>query len=158
MARKEKKSKLPIDPKAPNGPGQRTEPNPGEFPPDGLERGLPTWSLGSFPPQGNRAGGGKLTDPGAVVAYRRNLEFTSGGRSALIKTDTASTIQPTASPETGQTQISSVASDDLSAGKANDVPAQAGATPTRGEPDAQPGMPPGGNGDTAQGPPDRRGL
>jgi hypothetical protein len=151
--------KYTVDSKAPDGPGQITQPNPGEQPPDWAEKGMPRNSLGAFPAQGNRAGGGVVIDDGARVGFMRNLEFSAGGRSQLLATATASTQHPHISPITGQVQVSSATEDDVSAGKMGQMPAQAGAQPHEGHPPSQPEMTMTGdeNLDTSGGPgPERR--
>ena len=140
IQKRKKDKKYIVDSKAPDGPGQITVPNPGELPPDWAEKGMPRNSLGAFPPQGNRAGGGVIIDDGARVGFMRNLEFSAGGRSQLIATATASTQQPHISPITGQVQVSSATEAGVSAGTMGQAPAQAGAQPHAGHPPAQPEM------------------
>jgi len=148
-----KRDKKPeIDSNAPDGPGQITVPNPGEYPPDGEEKGTPRNSLGAVPPKGNRAGGGAFMDNGAIVGYKRNLEFSAGGRQQLVATGTTSPARPHISPETGQVQISSTEDTDPSAGKLGTRPSQAGSAPHPGEPPSQPGEPGGWNADIGTGP------
>ncbi|HMA37490.1 MAG TPA: hypothetical protein VKY74_23760 [Chloroflexia bacterium] len=125
-----KQKKPPIDAAAPDGPGQTTLPNPGEYPPDGQARGIPLNSLGVIPATGARAGGNpaKPGDPayldaGARVGYLRNLEFSAGGRSQLVATGTSSPVRPNLSTRPDQTA------------------AGAGAQPHPGDPPAQPETP-----------------
>jgi hypothetical protein len=156
---RKKDRKYIVDAKAPDGPGQITQPNPGEQPPDWAEKGMPRNSLGAFPAQGNRAGGGVIIDDGARVGYLRNLEFSAGGRSQLLATATASTQRPHISPITDQVQVSSATEAGVSAGTMDQAPAQAGAQPHAGHPPAQPEMTMTGdeNLDTSAGPgPERR--
>ncbi|HUS17900.1 MAG TPA: hypothetical protein VM536_23130 [Chloroflexia bacterium] len=127
--------------KAPDGPGQITRPNPGEYSAEGSEVGQPLNSLGAVPPRGNRAGGGDFIDTGARVGYMRNLEFSAGGRSQIVATGTTSTNRPHISSKTGQVQVSSTTEGNESAGKLGQTPATAGAEPTRGgQGGAQPEM------------------
>src|SRR5689334_6952420 len=147
-----RKKKPEIDSKAPDGPGQITVPNPGEYPPDGEEKGMPRNSLGAVPPQGNRAGGGAFLDNGAIVGYKRNLEFSAGGRSAIVATGTTTAAQPHYSPRTGQIQISTTEDTDQSAGAMGQGPGQAGSAPHPGDPPSQPGEPFGWNADIGGGP------
>src|SRR6476619_1695359 len=113
-----RKKKTDINPfKAPDGAGQITRPNPGEYSAEGVERGQPYNSLGAVPPRGNRAGGGDFIDTGARVGHLRNLAFSAGGRSQLVATGTTSTSRPHLSSETGQVQVSSATEGALSAGK-----------------------------------------
>jgi len=136
-----RKGKKPAyDSKAPDGPGQITRPNPGEYPPDGRERGMPLNSLGAVPPRGNRAGGGDFTDSGAKVGYLRNLEFSAGGRSQLVGSSTTSPQRPHVNTETGQVQVSAAFEGDPSSGELDQTPAVAGANPHAGSPPAQPEM------------------
>ncbi|MGI8586194.1 MAG: hypothetical protein ACR2M0_00700 [Chloroflexia bacterium] len=134
-----KSKKAAVYNKAPDGPGQLTLPNPGEYPPDGEAMHMPMNSLGEVPPQGNRAGGNPwkpgdpgFMDDGARVGYLRNMEFSAGGRSQLVSTGTESTIRPNISPTTGQVQVSGMVSDDMTAGKLGQTPATAGANPHPG--------------------------
>jgi hypothetical protein len=155
-----KKKKDPeFDSSTPDGPGQRTRPTPGEYSAEGDEQGMPYNSLGTVPAQGNRAGGGTFLDNGARVGYLRNLEFSAGGRSQLLGTNTASPNRPHISERTGQVQVSTAQEGDMTAGKVGQTPATAGSNPSAGGPPAQPEMTTtaGENLDTSQGAgPDRR--
>ena len=122
MPGKKQKPKI-LDTTAPDGAGQINLPNPGEYPPDGTEIGLRRNTLGAFPPQGHRAGGGTTLGPGERVAIRRQLEFSAGGRSQLLQGGPLSPAAPYVSPKTGQVQISSTEDVDQSAGNM-DRPAQ----------------------------------
>jgi hypothetical protein len=135
---KKKDKKTALDSAAPDGPGQVTLPNPGEFPPNGDERGMPRNSLGAVPPRGNRAGGGTEVDTGARVGYMRNLEFSAGGRSQLVATGPASPQRPHISAETGQVQVSTAQEGPPAAGVVGQTPAVAGADGHGGDPPAQP--------------------
>jgi hypothetical protein len=150
MARGKKKPEH--DSKAPDGPGQVTLPNPGELPPDWEEKGTPRNSLGTVPARGNRAGGGAVMDNGAVVGYKRNLEFTAGARSAIVGTGTTSAARPHISPQTGEVQISATEDTDEAAGQIGGAPARAGSDPHRGNPPSQPDQPGGWNADIGRGP------
>lgn len=132
--RKKKDDSVAIDNLAKDGYGQVTMPNPGELPADWQERDTPLASLGSgVPATGNRAGGGSFMDNGAKVGYLRNLEFSAGGRSALVRTGTTGTAVPHVSPTTGQVQVSS-ALDTASAGTLDtEQPAQPGLAKTGGD-------------------------
>ena len=146
-----KKKKAVIDASVPDGPGQRTVPNPGELQPDWEEQGIPANSLGATRPRSPRASSSGIPDnAGARVAYLRNLEFSAGGRSQLVGTGTASPAQPHLSPTTGQVQVSS-ATEEASAGVAHQGSTEGGdRVRQRGEP-AQAGQPFGQNADTAEG-------
>ena len=126
FGRKKKDKKTAWDSAAPDGPGQVTLPNPGEYPPDGEERGTPRDSLGAVPPRGNRAGGGTELDAGARVAYMRNLEFSAGGRSELVATGPTSPQHAHISGETGQVQVSTAQEGPPAAGVVGQTPAVAG--------------------------------
>ena len=131
---KKKTEKVAIDNAASDGHGQVTLPNPGELPPNWEENGMPLQSLGTRPGRGNRAGGGAFMDNGARVGYLRNLEFSAGGRSALVKTGTMSTSVPNISPITGQVQVSSLHDTSPSAGNVrSDQPAMPGLAKTEGD-------------------------
>jgi hypothetical protein len=141
-----KKKEVDTSFQAPDGPGQVPRPNPGEYAAEGVANNQPKASLGalSMPPQGNRAGGNPHTpdqeeflDNGARVGYLRNLEFSAGGRSQILSTNTASPQRPNISAETGQVQIRSATEGEMSAGKLGQRPATAGSRPS--DPDsAQP--------------------
>jgi hypothetical protein len=134
-----KKKEVDTSFQAPDGPGQVPRPNPGEYATDGEARNQPKASLGalSMPYQGNRAGGNPHTpdqegflDDGARVGYLRNLEFSAGGRSQILSTNTASPQRPNISARTGQVQVSSATEGEMTAGKLGQTPATAGSHPT----------------------------
>ncbi len=147
-----RKKKEPLHNDAPDGPGQQTVPNPGEMPPDWQEKGMPANSLGTVPATGNRAGGGAFMDNGAIVGYKRNLEFTAGARSQIVGTGTTSTARPHISPTTGAVQISSTEGTEPSAGKLGQRPAVAGSDPGPGNPQVHADRSTDASGDMARGP------
>ena len=100
-----KQPKKRPDSSAPEGEGQVPLPNPGEYPTDGGDIGLRRNTLGSFPARGHRAGGGATIGPAERVAIMRNLEFSAGGRSALVAGGPVSANQANVSERTGQVQI-----------------------------------------------------
>ena len=101
-----KPKKKPLDGQAPGEAGQIAVPNPGEYPPDGEQIGLRRNTLGSIPAQGHRAGGGTTLGPSELVALRRQLEFTAGGRAQLVQGGPVSSAEANISERTGQVQIS----------------------------------------------------
>ena len=100
-----KQPKKRPDSSAPNEEGQVPLPNPGEYPDDGGDIGLRRNTLGTFPARGHRAGGGTTIGPAERVAIMRNLEFSAGGRSALVAGGPVSANQANISERTGQVQI-----------------------------------------------------
>ena len=120
-----KQPKKRPDSSAPDGAGQIPLPNPGEYPADGEEMGLRRNTLGSFPARGHRAGGGTTIGPAERVAIIRNLEFSAGGRSALVATGPVSSNQANISERTGQVQIHGTHDTSSTAGNVQqDQPAQ----------------------------------
>ena len=121
-----KKDKIkPLDTTAPDGAGQISLPNPGEYPPEGEEEGLRRNTLGTFPARGHRAGGGATLGAAERVAITRNLEFSAGGRSQLVAAGPLSPASAHVSERTGQVQISGTEDTSQSAGHVDrDQPAQ----------------------------------
>ena len=120
-----KQPKKRPDSSAPDGAGQIPLPNPGEYPADGADIGLRRNTLGHFPPQGHRAGGGTTIGPAERVAIIRNLEFSAGGRSQLVATGPVSSNQANISERTGQVQIHGTHDTSSTAGNVqHDQPAQ----------------------------------
>lgn len=120
-----KQPKKRPDSSAPNEAGQIPLPNPGEYPTDGGDIGLRRNTLGTFPARGHRAGGGTTIGPAERVAIMRNLEFSAGGRSALVAGGPVSANQANISERTGQVQIHGTEETSTSAGNVHhDQPAQ----------------------------------
>lgn len=112
-----KKEKIkPLDTTAPDGAGQISLPNPGEYPPEGEEIELRRNTLGTFPARGHRAGGGTTLGASERVAITRNLEFSAGGRSQLVAAGPVGPAQAHISERTGQVQISGTEDTSQSAG------------------------------------------
>jgi hypothetical protein len=119
-----KQPKKRPDSTAPDEAGQVPLPNPGEYPADGAELGVRRNTLGTFPARGHRAGGGATVGPAERVAIMRNLEFSAGGRSALVATGPVSANQANVSERTGQVQIHGTHDTSSTAGNVqNDQPA-----------------------------------
>jgi hypothetical protein len=113
--------------------------------------GVPLNSLGIIPALGNRAGGGRQLDVGALVGIMLNLEFTAGGRAHRLITGTHSPARPAYDPRSGRLHTSAaIDTNDPSIGLKSprpDQPAMPQAVPGAGAPTD------GTTGDTT---PDRR--
>jgi hypothetical protein len=91
-----------------DSPGAWTDPNPGERSSQAAAAGVPSYSLGVIPATGNRAGGGREIDVGALIGIRRNLEFTAGGRAHRISMGSYGKARPAFDPRSGQLHVSAI--------------------------------------------------